>query len=117
MPIFEYHDLPTATALDRQRHRTTVWARADAGGPALFLGDIWCSPATQEWHYTVGARNLQKQEIVARLATREDAAQALFRNRQEQADASVRAALDQANALRAVTGERPLLIEPANFTS
>ncbi|MFT4040089.1 MAG: hypothetical protein QM692_18055 [Thermomicrobiales bacterium] len=110
MPVFEFRELPTSTALDRRRQRTTVWVRAADSGPALMLGDIWCSPTTDTWHFTVGARNLQKQSGEG-AASREETARALFAYRREQAEADVLAALATVNALRAVAGEHPLRVE------
>ncbi|MFT4039070.1 MAG: hypothetical protein QM692_12870 [Thermomicrobiales bacterium] len=114
MPVIAFRDLLTPTALDTQRHRATVWVRADADSPEISLGDVWRSPATQQWRFTRGARTRHPDDDVPGYATREEAARALLRFQRETAEAEAHAALERVNTLRTLMGEQPFPMEQAS---
>ncbi|MFT4038124.1 MAG: hypothetical protein QM692_08105 [Thermomicrobiales bacterium] len=111
MPVFEFRSSPTQTALDRQRRRVSVWVRSSADGPAVALGDVWRSSTTEQWHYTIGARNVHRMPEDIGFTTRETAAAALLAQCQHQADRRTGEALAALNTLRALSGALPLRLE------
>ena len=104
-PVIAFVDMPFQNDLDRRRQRVAVWVRSPDGQPAFFLGDVWCSLKTKQWHFTGGPSNLQKTRDGVGFATREAAAQALLVARRQQAEADLRAAVDRVNRLRAALAE------------
>lgn len=108
MPTFAYVELPVLNAIDRRRQRVAVRVRPASGGASVFLGDVWCSPATGRWHFTTGPRYQRRGDTSAGFRSRDDAAQALFDTRIAAADAQVHTAVADANALREAAAE-PLL--------
>ena len=117
MLVIEFVDLPLQNDLDRRRQRIAVWVRRAAGEPALFLGDVWCSLKTKQWHFTGGPNNLQKSRDGVGFATREAAAVALLADRRQQAEDELRAAVDHVNRLRAAMADDPVSIADPSLCS
>lgn len=109
-PSFEFVELRTRNELDRQRQRVAVRVRLDPGGASRFLGDVWRSTSTGRWHFTTGPLNLRRGDRSAGYCTREDAAQALLDARIAEAEAQLRQAADEANALRRAAGKAPVAV-------
>ena len=117
MPTLVYVDLRVRSELDRRRQRVAVWVRPDTSGASLFLGDVWRGISNGRWYFTNRPNILRRMGTSDGYRSRDDAAWALFAAQIAIADMHVHDAVTEANALRQVAGEEPLVVSDSSAIS